>query len=250
MAPCTSTGTISMKFASLKCAIACVSVLAACPAAAQQLPVKQVQMQVPGPKDMPGKDSQAASLATLKGLVDDQNYSKMGFLSLQEVASAALGVPVRRYIVRPGKLKSFKDKVDPATVIEDTGQWIFPVVAGNAVRCAITIAWRKDSGWKATSFGDQGFARTVFSTRLQHSQSLKPPSLADYFLVDVLSARQLFVAWRTDNLAPGTPPEFNKLMFTWVGQPPAGFDKVLTAETALNFLAQEALKSPGRGPGQ
>lgn len=205
---------------------------------------------VPGQTDRPDDQALAASLASLKALVNDRNFGKVGFQDPGEAASAVFGDPIRRYIVRLDKLLGFQARTDPATVLEDTRQWIYPVLANGIVRCAVTIAWRPPGGWKAISFGDQGLARVLFATRREAAADLKPPREDLFFLVDVLSANRKFVARRTDGGPPEKLPGQQTLTFTWLGNPPGPNQKIQSAESALLYLSAEAKSHKGPGPGR
>jgi len=232
---------------SLGWALACLPVLAAAQTAPRQVPATQT---APAPMDQPDEKSQAASLATLKALVGDHNYKKLGFQDRNEVASAVFGLPIRRYIVRPDKLFGYRDGIDPASTVADTAQWVYPVLVKGEVRCAVTIAWMRDIGWKANSFGDRDFARVMFATRKEESATLVPSTEDPFFLVDVLSARREFIARRNDNNPPGATPGFGKVLFTWVGPPPGDNQKTQPAEVVLRYLSKVAQSTKARGRGR
>src|SRR5579884_1166322 len=201
-----STGTISMAF---KCSrIACLQ-------GALWFTALGFSQIVPGGTDLPDAPLLAKTLASLKSQVNDRNYAKMGFGSRAEVNSAVFGRPFRRYIVRPDKLVAFQAGTDPAAILEDTRQWIYPVLANGNVRCAVTVAWRNPGGWKAIAFGDQGLSRALATVRREQADALHAREEL-FFLVDVLSANRKFVALRTDGNSPDKVPGLQNLVWAWL----------------------------------
>lgn len=240
-----------MKSRNLSWAIPFLSAFALTSLAAQTVPLQVPSKPVAAtPIDKPDEKSQATALATLKALVDDKNYKKLGFQTREEVASAVFGLPIRRYIVRPDRLLKYADKVDPASTLTDTAHWIYPVLVNNSVRCAVTIERMKDVGWKATSFGDQDFARVMFSTRKE--ESLAPTGLPEesFFLVDILSARRQFLGRRTGNGPPDETPGLGKMLFTWIGPPHGANQKTQPAGEVLLYLSKIAKANKSSGPGR
>jgi hypothetical protein len=206
---------------------------------------------VPGSSDVPDVQSLNDALARLKLLVDANNYRRFGFDSETQAASASLGIPLRRYLIRSDKWRSFGGGADPAALLEDTRQWIYPVVAGGKVRCSFTIAWRKPGVWKAISFGDPVLAETAFRTRAEEAQ--KPlPRLAQevFFLVDLLGADRKFIVRRLDGGAPDQQPGRQTLRFTWLGTPAAGQEPTGSAEAVLGVLSKTLPQPRGQGPGR
>jgi hypothetical protein len=220
----------------------------ACVGFALSLAVAASAQTVPGGTDMPDASTLANALASLKSQVNDQNYGKFGFRNRGEVSSAMFGQPIRRYIIRPDKLRGFQAATDPATVLEDTRQWMYPVLTNGDVRCAVTIARRNPGGWKAIAFGDQGLSRVVVAARRDRAEASRPREEL-FFLVDVLSVNRKFVALRTDGNAPDSVPGRHSLVFTWLGTPPDAFPKEDTAERVLLYLAAEAKRITARRPG-
>jgi len=203
---------------------------------------------VPGAEDRPNAADVATALTRLKSQTTDQNFAKMGFQTFAEVSTATFGDPIRRYIVRVDKLVAFQRGTDPASVIEDTRQWVYPVMAGREVRAMVIIAWRAPGGWKAISFGDQGLARVLFNTRAAISSERHPPRPDLYFLVDALAANRKFLAIRTDGGLPQKLPGQRNIQFTWLGSLPAGNNnRQQLAEDALSYLSARLPKNP-KGP--
>ena len=202
---------------------------------------------VPGGADRPVAAALANALVSLKSQVNDQNYAKMGFRSRAEANSAMFGEPIRRYIVRPDKLLAFQAGADPATVLEDTRQWIYPVLANGDVRCAVTMAWRGPGFWKAIAFGDQGLSRILAEVRHEQSNNLHSPGEL-FFLLDVVSVNRKFIALRTDGNAPDKRPGSQNLVLAWLGPPPDNFPKRESAERVLLYLATKAKQRTSRRP--
>jgi hypothetical protein len=206
---------------------------------------------VPGEGDRPDQAVLEKILASLKSQVTDRNFAKLGFADRAEASSATLGVPARRYIVRPDKLRVFRETTDPASVLEDAREWIYPVMAGGNARCMATLAWRPPAGWKPIAFGDQGRARVLFRSRRE--QSAGPVAVREelFFVVDVLSSNRMFLARRTDGGSPGAIPGRNAILFTWLGAAPDKDKPTQSAETALLYLGSRSRQSGAkRGPGE
>lgn len=229
-----------MKFASRKLLIAALL----CTPSGAAPPV------VPGASDLPGTQVLKNSLDQLKLLVDKNNFSKLGFDSEAQAASASLGSPLRRYIIRPDRWRSFSGD-DPAALLEDTRQWIYPVLAAGKVRCAVTIAWRKPGVWKQIAFGDPWLAEVAFRTRAEEADKVQPRLAQEvFFLVDLLGADRKFIVRRLDGGAPDQQPGRQALRFTWLGQAAAGQEPSGSAELVLGVLAKTLSQTKGLGPGK
>jgi hypothetical protein len=203
----------------------------------------------PGGNDKPDGPTLDRLFAVFKSLVNRGNYQKMGFEVEKELAAAKPGTPIRLFIIRPDQLLAFTDATDPATVIEDAKQWVYPVLVGTDVRSGATVARQGTEGfWKLISAGDQGLARSIFQERQDDSTRTPQKPVERYFLVDTQAGNRKFLAYRSDGLAPTQLPGNGQLRFTWLGDVPDGQDKRGSAEKALVYLANQ-LKKRGRGPG-
>jgi hypothetical protein len=232
-------------------AAACLAVTAAMTMEVDEARAEQVAAQAAaGRPDMPDEKSRANSLATLRRLVDTQNYRKLGFERQDEAESAQLGVPLMRFVIHPDHLRTYSLSVDPAAILTDSGQWIFPVTANGAVRCAITLGRRDGGQWRGISYGDQGFAKVAFSAVEEQLREQPPATRESFFVVEVLAARRQFLARRADGGPPKLLPGKGKLMFTWLGPPPQGAEKTQPAEAVLIELAKTAREKKGRAPGR
>lgn len=206
---------------------------------------------VPGASDFPGTQALNEALNQLRLLVDANNYRRLGFDSEAQAASATFGTPLRRYLIRSDKWRNFGGNADPAALLEDTRQWIYPVLAAGNVRCAVTIAWRKPGAWKAISFGDPALADVAFRTRTEEAEKHQPRLAQEvFFLVDLLGADRKFIVRRLDGGAPEQQPGRQALRFTWLGQAAAGQEPSSSAEVVLGVLSKTVPPPKGLGPGK
>lgn len=211
--------------------------------------VVQTQAVVQAP-DRPDEKSRAASMATLQGLVDSNNYRQLGFESPAEAAKAVTGEGIRRYIIHPNRLLAYNAAMKPESLLVETTHWILPVLVGEAVRCGITLAWRGDQGWRGISFGDSNNSIALFETRKQAAAGPPPVAVQSFFLVDVLGTGRRFLARRASPGAAGAAAGPSRLLFTWIGPPPAGVDRTQPAEAVLERLSK-SLRAVKRGaPGK
>src|ERR1039458_6304306 len=151
------TGTISMAFTGRRVLVGGVMLWFAAMAHAQINP---------GGNDKPDGPTLDRLFAAFKSLVNRGNYQKMGFEVEKELAAAKPGTPIRLFMIQPDQLLAFTDATDPATVIEDAKQWVYPVLVGTDVRSGATVARQGTEGsWKLISAGDQRLARSIFQER-------------------------------------------------------------------------------------
>jgi hypothetical protein len=146
------------------------------------------------PKD-PAGDPRAAAMEGLqafRGLVDDQNFRELGFESREEVASAALGDPIRVYMVRLDRLREFQATGDPKALLTDTRQLIFPVTAGGQTRSSITVA-DENGRWASAAFGGPNLIKQLTTQRDNLARAESRPA-ASYSYVKVPSLNAYFIA--------------------------------------------------------
>jgi len=112
-------------------------------------------------------DAQSAanhSLATFRKLVNAQNYKELGFESPDEVASAALGTPIRTSMVKLEQLKAYKAGDDANRLLSELDQVYYPVTVRDQVRSTVTV--EQSSGkWRATGFGPANLAKQIDRAR-------------------------------------------------------------------------------------
>jgi hypothetical protein len=151
----------------------------------------------------PPAEDRDKALESLKRLVTDENFRDLGFDARGDVAGATLNVPFRRYFVTGTELRAFKDQDNPMSVIRDSGEWLFPVRAGNNVRCFITMADR-GNGWRGVAFGQAEIAQGLTSMRAERSAANNLPA-ASFFAVDMTPFGSYLLGWRSDGRLPGDP---------------------------------------------
>lgn len=148
------------------------------------------------------KSAAAQALETFRKLVTSQNYKELGFDSVDEVAGASLGEPSRVYNVNLNQLREYQAGSDANRLLNDGNQVIYPVTVRDQVRSSITVEQR-DGKWKATNFGNAGFAK-------QFSQTMKTVAAAPQrteapVVVHVLPFNLYFLGHRADNRLLLTP---------------------------------------------
>ena len=111
--------------------------------------------------------SQAAAevgLATLRSLVQQQNYAGLGFSSVEQAQHAQLSDPMRIYRVGLDVLKAFKEGSNVDSLLVDGRKSIYPVMVDQRVVSSISVTQRED-GWRPTDFGNAALARALSSHR-------------------------------------------------------------------------------------
>jgi hypothetical protein len=134
----------------------------------------------------PPRSTQAVAaqegLATLKHVVNANNYAALGFGSPDEVRRAALGEPLQIYLVRLDALQKFTDQTNPETLLVDARRSLYPVKVSERVATSIFVTQSPD-GWRATELGNAAVAQLV--SRYRHSPTdfvLHVPALQVYFV--------------------------------------------------------------------
>jgi hypothetical protein len=200
--------------------------------------------------DKPTQSDLDRGLASLREFVTTTNYSEMGFDSKDQAQQATLGVPFRRYVVKYAELNKYVGAADPATIVRDTREWIYPVLAAGKARCLITMAVR-GRGWTAVSIGGAVVAPLMVEARRRQAESnmLDPQFL---FVVEVQSPHAVFVGERRDNRAPEAPGGTSSLWLTWIETSDSrGSNLIMTTAQASATMASlsDILKSKSKpGP--
>ena len=94
------------------------------------------------------------ALETLPAMVTAENFSGMGFSSVEEARTATLGTPVPLRTVGYNKLLEYKAGTPLEQLFDKPEQVIYPVMVGQAVRTSIVVAQQGD-GWRIGSVGDR-----------------------------------------------------------------------------------------------
>ena len=143
------------------------------------------------------------SIMTFRKLVNEQNYKAMGFESLDEVSTAALGEPIRVFLVRLDQLREYQPGSDPNKLLIDSDKVIYPVTVKEQVRSSIVVE-KVNETWKTTNFGGPNLIKILANIRKNTSDSSGLP-ISSYFAVQVPSLNLYFVGHRTDNELMLTP---------------------------------------------
>ena len=139
------------------------------------------------------KPAATKALPTLKKLVTEKNYKIMGFESYKEVSSAELGMPFKEFMVRLDSLQKYTPGDSVPQLLNDTGQASYPILVGENVRSAITLAKVKEE-WKAVSFGGSNLYK-IFDTIRQESSKSSGVEYPEYFIVRVPSLNLFFLSY-------------------------------------------------------
>lgn len=141
------------------------------------------------------KDARAAAslgLKTFPAMVNEKNFSAMGFRSVSEVRQATLGEPMKVFTVRLDKLMKYEDGMKAETLLEKANsQVMFPLTVNREARCAITVSLRKEQ-WVVTRFGSSHLTKLVSSARQASVKETRLP-LSSYTVVRVNALNMVFV---------------------------------------------------------
>jgi hypothetical protein len=138
-----------------------------------------------------GDPAQAAQngLATLKQIVNANNYAALGFTSPEEVRQARLGDPLQIYQVRLDALRAFNDQTDPQTLLTDVRRTLYPVQAGKRVATSVFVTGSRE-GWRANELGNAAVAQLV--SRYRHGAGefvVHVPALQSYYVADRIEGK-------------------------------------------------------------
>lgn len=206
------------------------------------------QESVVQPREGPPPASVVQARKTLGMLIDATNFARYGFENAKEVELATTGRPIRRFIIRPDRIRAYRDGVDPASLLEETGDWIYPLSVGASVRCSMTLAAERPGDWKAVSVGQPGLARMLFEARAAESKTLPQPDDSRFFLLEVLSTHTRFLIYRTDGRPPRESPGIGKIVCVWIGKPIGDRPSRQPAEPLFSFLSQLAQEAKSKAP--
>lgn len=118
-------------------------------------PATSAQNQMKGHEEAARK-----ALETLPGLVNAENFTAMGFTSVEEARSATLGTPVPLRTVSYNKLLQYQPGAPLTQLFEGPEQFVYPVMVGQAVRTSIVVAQQPD-GWRIGTVGDRYLASLI-----------------------------------------------------------------------------------------
>lgn len=130
------------------------------------------------------------AIKTLKGLVDQNNYSEMGFESLEEVNKAMLGTPMRVHYMWIKDIKN--ESLNTDNLIHNGDELLYPVKVDGQVRSSITIKI-KNYHWEVASLGQASSIKAMAGLRENNLKSVKN-TLSDYFIIKVPEIYQMYLA--------------------------------------------------------
>lgn len=154
-------------------------------------------------QEHPSAGPARAALETFKELVSAQNYQRMGFESLEEVAMIKLGEPVPLYHIGLDKLKAFPGGEDASTLLTDQHEVIFPIMVNDNVRSSIAVK-KRDETWEAAAYGQANMTKALTEVRQAHSQE-SGLRYSDYFALQVPAMYLLFIGHHADGKLMLTP---------------------------------------------
>jgi hypothetical protein len=160
----------------------------------------------PAPETPARQPQEAASkgLETLQKMITPENFKAMGFESLDEVKSAALGAPLELFHVRLDQLREFQSGTDPNQLLTNVGQMIYPVTVQEQSRSSIMVA-KDGETWKAVRFGGPGLIKTLAQVRKESPPGATAAATSPPFLVQVPALNVYFLGNRSDKGLMLTP---------------------------------------------
>jgi hypothetical protein len=112
-------------------------------------------------------DAQSAatqSLTIFRRLVNNQNYRDLGFESPDEVANATLGEPLPVMFVRLDQLRGYQAGTDVNSLLGQSNEVNFPVIANNQVRSSVVVE-QVNGRWKTGTLGNGALAKHIAAVR-------------------------------------------------------------------------------------
>jgi hypothetical protein len=147
----------------------------------------------PQPPAQQPQEAATNALGVLQKLVNDQNYKTMGFQSLDEVKQAQLGQPMEVYNLGLDKLKTYQAGQDPNSMLTPSGETIYPVTVGGAVRTGVTIV-HKEQGYEPSSFGNADIVKRLSGYRQSEGDFVvRVPAFNMYFIARRVETRLVLV---------------------------------------------------------
>lgn len=154
------------------------------------------QQSTPKPPSSQPQEAAKNAVSVLQKLVTEQNFKSMGFESLEEVKNAQLGQPLQVYTIGLDKLKTAEPGADPATVLTQSPETIYPVTVQGAVRSSVTITHLRD-GYAPASFGNADIVKALSRFRQaeagQNEFVVRVPAFNMYFLARRVETRVVLV---------------------------------------------------------
>ncbi len=146
------------------------------------------------PQSASSGEAASSGLATLRKLVNANNYRSMGFESQDEVNSASLGNPLHIFLVRLDQLRQFQPDGDPEKLLSDIGEELYPVLVNGAPRSAVVVEKRNEQ-WSPVSYGGANLVKALAQRRAGNSAMAKTEE-PTYFEVHVAALNIYFLGYR------------------------------------------------------
>ena len=138
----------------------------------------------------PTREAQEA-LVTFRQLINERNFQAMGFESVEQVANAALGVPMQEFMVRLDELQDYTPDRDPNSLIRETGRLTYPVLVEGRVRSSLTLE-NRGGVWVQVAYGAPARTRLIEDLRSQLANR-QGREKAKYIEVSVPALKVTFV---------------------------------------------------------
>jgi hypothetical protein len=166
---------------------------------------KSAQYKAAKPVVSNAREAASLGLKTFPAMINEKNFSAMGFRSVSEVRQARLGEPMKVFTVRLDKLMKYQDGIKADTLLEKANsQVMYPLTVNSEARCSITVALRKEQ-WVVTQFGSSSLTQLVSSARRASVEKTRLP-LSAYMIIQVNALNMVFVGHQDR--------ETNELMLT------------------------------------
>lgn len=162
------------------------------------------------------------ALETYGNMVNENNFMRMGFKSVQETKTAQLGTPFQEFTIALGKLKTYEPGANPDQLLDGGHIAYFPVNVQTETRSSIMLVKDNDQ-WKAVSYGSANLIRLLASARSSLQRATGLP-ISSFFVVRIPAMNLYFVGYRMDQQLMLTPILDNTEYKFMSGTPIAGKD--------------------------
>ncbi|MBK8255898.1 MAG: hypothetical protein IPK82_24925 [Polyangiaceae bacterium] len=176
-------------------------------------------------------------LLRLKGLVDDETATELGFASGAEAQSATLGTPVEQRFVRLSALKAYKAGAPVESVAPEVTHWIYPVLAGEQTKCQVWVEKVKE-GFAPTQLGRPKAAKKAVTSQSDFAKQAKRRREQVYFLwIPALNTRVAVTGSGADAQMgfAGAKSKFDK----WEGKITSSADMLSALADAAKLVQDE-----------
>jgi len=143
------------------------------------------------------------ALETFANIVNENNFMRMGFKSVEEAKTAQLGAPFQEFSIELGKLKTYEPGANPNQLLDGGNIAYYPVNVQSETRSSIMLVKEKDQ-WKAVSYGSANLIKLFTSTRSRLQTSSNLP-ISSFFVVRIPAMNIYFVGYRMDQQLMLTP---------------------------------------------